>query len=66
MFFIGNWEFIHNTFASISVTSDLSLSQAALREDFNTGTSESTTEGDNSQLTRFQFLSSLTCEQNYK
>lgn len=56
---------IHNTFAAISVTSDLSFSQAALLEVFNSGMSEGTTEGGNSQLTRFRLLSSSTCEQDY-
>lgn len=60
-----HWEFIPNTFVSFLVPADLSLSQAALLKHFSASMSEGTTEGGNSQLTRFQFLSSLSCEQDY-
>lgn len=56
------WKF---SITNISVASDLPLSQAILLQVFDASTSESSTEGDNRQLTRFQFLSSLTCEQDY-
>lgn len=60
-----HWEFIPNTFDSFPVPADLSLSQAALLKHFSASMSEGTAEGGNSQLTRFQFLSSLSCEQDY-
>lgn len=60
-----HWEFIPSIFVSFTVPADLSLSRAALLKHFSASMSEGTTEGGNSQLTRFHFLSSLSCEQNY-